>query len=430
MHLQPIAGIDVSKYFSEMVVISPTNEVLARLTIHHNNPSDFDRAIEILKKVEEDFAASPIIVMEATGHYHKILSRFFSCRGWNVSIVNPLQSNSIKNAGVRKVKNDKSDALWIALTSRLINPQTSKPTLDTLECLKNLCRQYYILSDELTSYEYRLISVVDQIMLNFKEVFPDICSKTSLAILENYPTPHDILNADSENLISLIQQTSKKSYKWAKEKYDLLILKAKEFLPFSISNIANVTMLKIYINMILTLQQNLNKIFESINHLVQQSSYSQPSISEDINLLQSIPGIGFISAVTILAEIGDFQKFSKPNKLVAFFGIDPSVNQSGLFVGTKNKISKRGSKLLRRVLFTVALANIRTKRNSKPCNPVLLEYYHKKCQQKPKKVALCAVMRKLVCIIFAVMRDKKPFELRTPEEHIQKYFDKTSAFCS
>lgn len=91
MNLKPIAGIDVSKYFSEMVVISPANEILSRLTIHHNNPSDFDRAIENLKKVEEDFAARPIIVMEATGHYHKILSRFFTSNGWDVAIINPIQ---------------------------------------------------------------------------------------------------------------------------------------------------------------------------------------------------------------------------------------------------------------------------------------------------------------------------------------------------
>ncbi|ADQ06581.1 transposase IS116/IS110/IS902 family protein [Caldicellulosiruptor hydrothermalis 108] len=429
MNLKPIAGIDVSKYFSEMVVISPTNEIIARLTIHHNNPSDFDRAIEILKKVEEDFAARPTIVMEATGHYHKILSRFFTSNGWDVAIINPIQSNSIKNAGVRKVKNDKIDALWIALTFRLTNSTTAQPSSEILDCLKNLCRQYYNLSDELTSYKYRLTSVVDQIMLNFKEVFPDICSKTSLAILENYPTPNDILGADTEKLISIIQQTSKKSYQWAKEKYELLIAKAKEFKSFSISNLANVTMLKVYINMVLTLQQNIDKIFESINQLVQQSSQTQPSISENINLLQSIPGIGFLSAATILAEIGDFEKFSKPNKLVAFFGIDPSVNQSGQFVGTKNKMSKRGSKILRRILFTIALANIRTKRDSKPCNPVLFEYYQKKCQQKPKKVALGAVMRKIICIIFAVMRDKKPFELRTPEEHIRRCFNNTAVYC-
>ena len=74
MNLKPIAGIDVSKYFSEMVVISPGNEILARLTIRHNNPSDFDRAIEILKKVEEDFAARPTIVISS--HRASILSFF------------------------------------------------------------------------------------------------------------------------------------------------------------------------------------------------------------------------------------------------------------------------------------------------------------------------------------------------------------------
>jgi len=97
-----------------------------------------------------------------------------------------------------------------------------------------------------------------------------------------------------------------------------------------------------------------------------------------LELLQSIPGVGLITAATILAEIGDFSAFSKPKKLVAYFGIDPSVVQSGEFAGTRNKMSKRGSKYLRRVLFTIALANVRIKRNGQPTNPVLLEFYNKK----------------------------------------------------
>ncbi len=59
-------------------------------------------------------------------------------------------------------------------------------------------------------------------MLNFREVFPDICSKTALAVLEKYPTPEDILNADRNELISVIQQNSHKSYLWACEKCELL----------------------------------------------------------------------------------------------------------------------------------------------------------------------------------------------------------------
>lgn len=250
-----------------------------------------------------------------------------------------------------------------------------------------------------------------------------------MAILENYPTPNDILSADSEKLISIIQQTSKKSYQWAKEKYDLLIAKAKEFKPFSISNLANVTMLKVYINMVLTLQQNIDKIFEAINQLVQQSSQTQPSISENINLLQSIPGIGFLTAATILAEIGDFEKFSKPNKLVAFFGIDPSVNQSGQLSLHQTKCLNVALKSCEESYLQLLLPISEPK---EILSLVILYYSNtirKSANKSPKKLLFFAVMRKLICIIFAVMRDKKPFELRTPEEHIQRCFNKTAVYC-
>ena len=132
-----------------------------------------------------------------------------------------------------------------------------------------------------------------------------------------------------------------------------------------------------------------------------------------------------MTSATIIAKVGDFSAFAKPEKLTAYFGIDPSVKQSGQFEGTENKMSKRGSRILRRVIFTTALSNVHKKRNGEKCNPVLYEYYHKKCISKPKMVALGAVMNKLVFIIFAVVRDKKPFVFRTPEEHAKMLKEKT-----
>ena len=170
--------------------------------------------------------------------------------------------------------------------------------------------------------------------------------------------------------------------------------------------------------MVKNLQENLDKILKTIHQLIADDmSKDMPVMALTLELLQSIPGIGLITAATIIAEVGDFGAFSNPKKLAAYFGIDPSVMQSGEFIGTRNKMSKRGSRLLRRVLFTAALANIRTKRNGDACNPVLMDFYQRKSQNKPKKVALGAVMHKLVYIIFAVLRDRKPFEVRTPEEH-------------
>jgi len=418
MNYPPVAGIDVGKNFSEMCILSPNNEIYYRIKIYHDSIDSIQKAIGLLQKAEKDFAIRPVVVLESTGHYHKILFHYLSDFGFEVSIINPIQFDSIKNIGIRKVKNDKFDAHKIALLYRFSFIKTTVVPDDVIDCLKSLCRQYYKLGDELTTYKNRLIGIIDQVMLNFTDVFQSVYSNTALAVLDRYPSPKQILKANKQTLISLIEKTSKKGLAWSTEKYELLVLKAKEFKDLSINNPGNLAILKVNISMVRTLQDAQKDILDAINEIILADSLEDnPVLAPIINLLCSIPGIGILTAATILAEVGDFSAFSSPNKLVAFFGIDPSVNQSGEFIGTRNKMSKRGSRLLRRVIFTTALANIRSKRNGDKTNPVLYEFYQKKCTNKPKKVALGAVMRKLVNIIFAVMRDKKPFELRTPEEH-------------
>ena len=426
MDYPPVAGIDVGKNFSEMCILSPNNEIYHRIKIYHDSIDSIQKAIGLLQKAEKDFAIRPVVVLESTGHYHKILFHYLSDSGFEVSIINPIQFDSIKNIGIRKVKNDKFDAHKIALLYRFSFIKTTVVPDDVIDCLKSLCRQYYKLGDELTTYKNRLIGIIDQVMLNFTDVFQNVYSKTALAVLDRYPSPKQILKANKKTLISLIEKTSKKGLAWSTEKYELLVLKAKEFKDLSISNPGNLAILKVNISMVRTLQEAQKNILDAINEIILADSLEDnPVLAPIINLLCSIPGIGILTAATILAEVGDFSAFSSPNKLVAFFGIDPSVNQSGEFTGTRNKMSKRGSRLLRRVIFTTALANVRSKRNGDKTNPVLYEFYQKKCINKPKKVALGAVMRKLVNIIFAVMRDKKPFELRTPEEHKELLFTRS-----
>ena len=107
MNFRPIAGIDVGKFFSEMAILSPSNEVISRMKIHHDSNTDVERAVELLKKTEKEFASRPFVVMESTGHYHKILFHSLCKAGFEVSVTNPIQTDSIKNIGIRKVKNDK-----------------------------------------------------------------------------------------------------------------------------------------------------------------------------------------------------------------------------------------------------------------------------------------------------------------------------------
>lgn len=85
-------------------------------------------------------------------------------------------------------------------------------------------------------------------------------------------------------------------------------------------------------------------------------------------------------------------------------------------------MSKRGSSLARRILHMVALNNLKVDKGTKlPVNPVIYDYYVRKCSSKKKKVAVGAVMHKICNIIFAMLRDNKPFEIITPEEHCDRY---------
>ena len=207
--------------------------------------------------------------------------------------------------------------------------------------------------------------------------------------------------------------------KYARTKYELLLDAATNALNFRYNLSSVYDVLEIHIDFINVFDKKIDLILTKIKEFVDK--HQSEEFVLHIEYLDSISGVGFLSAVTLLCEIGDFTAFTKPKQLYAYFGIDPSVNQSGKFKGTENKMSKSGSRIGRRVLYAIALASIKTKRNGIAINPVLHEYYQMKKKSKAPKVALGAIMHKISNIIFAVLRDKKPFELQTPSQHKLQY---------
>lgn len=127
-------------------------------------------------------------------------------------------------------------------------------------------------------------------------------------------------------------------------------------------------------------------------------------------VIATIPGIGDTLGAVILGEIGDIHRFDSPSKLIAFAGLDVKVNQSGEFSGTKNKISKRGSPYLRRAIWLAA-------QHAAFCDPTLSAYYQSlKSRGKHHLIAISAVARKLCNILFAILRENRPY-LPSPPKH-------------
>lgn len=182
---------------------------------------------------------------------------------------------------------------------------------------------------------------------------------------------------------------------------------------------SNIKRIRLYISFIRKYDEEIASIIDSLHELV--NSNEDTDFVKQIHLIETFKGAGFLSAVSLMGEIGNFSAFSKPKQLFAYFGLDPAVKQSGKFEGTKIQMSKISSSSARRVIHVLTLQSISISRNGEAKNLVLRDYYLKKCESKPKLVAMGAVSHKVCNMIFAILRDNKPFKIISPQEHIKQY---------
>lgn len=122
----------------------------------------------------------------------------------------------------------------------------------------------------------------------------------------------------------------------------------------------------------------------------------------EIEVLRSIPGIDFVSAVTILAELGEVKDFQTPDRLVSWCGLAPSVSQSAGVLKT-GRITKQGSKHVRRML--VQVAHVIARMDNK-----LTAFYEHVAERRGKKKAIVALSRKLLCIIHHLLTNNEKYE--------------------
>lgn len=147
----------------------------------------------------------------------------------------------------------------------------------------------------------------------------------------------------------------------------------------------------------------LEKEIAHIEKLINDLLNSDPSWSNAKKNLESIPGVGPKVSSTVLAIIGADVSGHTVKEVVALAGLDPSEHQSGTSVHKKPRISKKGNALLRRSLYWAALVGIQH-------NPILMSFYEKLLNRgKIKKVALIACVRKILHIIFGVLKNRQPF---------------------
>ena len=377
-------GIDISKYKHDFCIISNTGEVIVENSSFENNKKGFQYLLEQLKPYNK---SEVHIAFEATGHYSLNLELFLINQGYSFMRMNPLVIHQfLKTRSLRRTKTDKADSLTIA---NYLMPVPFKPNSNLLYnifTLKSLCRSREQLIKERSKFQVLLTNELDKSFPELKPLFNNTISSSLLYILEKYKNvEHISLMRDYDSLKSI----SHGKFSYAK------FAKLKELAKNSVGHHDENS--DLLISTYVSLINNLNDKIDSINKQIS-------TIIKELNpRMLSIPGLGEISAATILSEYGDFNNFSSPNKMLAFAGLEPSVIESGT-LQSNGKMVKHGSGHLRYSIMNISMSILRY-------SPTFYDYYLKKRSEgKCHRVALSHVCKKLIRVIYCLEKNNIDFD--------------------
>jgi len=395
-----IIGIDVGKRNHEAAIMDEKGTVKGGKSFRF--PNSHEGIASLLDHIEKYNPNNEEIVfgLEATGHYWLSLYDHISQEGFKLHVINPIQTDSLRNFNIRATKTDSVDSQLIANAVRMGNLSETRLAEDELLELKELGRLRLSHSSMIGDIKKRVISTLDRVFPEYETLFSDVFGTTSMQLLSEYPTPEALASLETEKLANIIATLSRGR---------LGIEKAQELQDRAKNSFGNR-----FAQQALVLQ--IKQLLEQIKLIEGQIAELDAVITEKVSrispVVTTIPGIGSVLGAVIVGEIGDIHRFDSAAKLVAFAGIDPALRQSGEFEGSRIHMSKRGSPHLRRAIWMAAI-------NACKNDPALKEYYQKKrTEGKHHMRALGAVCRKLCHIIYAVMRDNKPYQLivQTPND--------------
>lgn len=307
--MNPVVGLDVAKGESQVQMFLDKKMPYKNSVKVEHTVEGLEELHSYLLDLERQTGMKPPVVLESTGHYHAPIVQFLEAREYIVIIVNPLVSYRAKSSNLRKTKTDAIDAYHLGELYYKEDLEPQKKRGVQLLNLRHLTRQHENMTGIMVQTKLQFQAILDQVFPQYKGVFGDLYSEISLRTLQSYPTSKLVLKTGVEEIAQFIDAHCKaRSFKWAFEKAEALIL-AAERNPFQSTLYQSLLIsLNMYIDLLQAYHQQLSTLESEIDQLAAQL--------EEYELLQSIPGVCEKIAATIISEIGEIDRFNHPKKLV------------------------------------------------------------------------------------------------------------------
>ncbi|MBO7390410.1 MAG: IS110 family transposase [Clostridia bacterium] len=392
-------GIDVAKDKHDCHIMRDDGEVIVDNYTFENSREgflSFDELVKRSKKRKEEVK----IGLEYTGHYSHNLIENLKAKGYPVLALNPLKVNLYrKSKSLRNTKTDKSDARYIAEVTSETEIEKRRYVVNDIHVLRSLTRYRYRILKTVQSTKNRYRRVLQVVFPEFEKHF-NVNYRSAIELIGRYSSPREVLAADRD---ALIRNLNKMSYGRYGKRADELIEAAES--SIGVSNAGDAYELKHIAKHIAFLESEVAMVEEKLRVILDRLH----------SPILSIPGIGVTTGATILAEIGNIKNFENSAKLLAFVGCEPTIYQSGKYVLTRTPMVKKGSKYLRNAIFQAT-------KSAYVIDPTMRAYVdRKRAEGKHFFVALSHGMKKMVRVVFAVLRSGKDYVAPDiPEAELKK----------
>lgn len=392
-------GIDLHKETHTAVIINCWNETLGEITIE-NRPAEFIKLIKKVLKYCKD-GLIPVFGLENAYGYGRSLAVWLLENGYVVKDVNPALSYAQRKSAPMTKKDDSYDAYCVAviLLNQLNELPDAKPE-DSYWTLAQLVNRRENVVIEITRLKNQLHEQLVHSYPSYRKFFSIIDRPTALYFWENYPSPVHLKGVTPKKLAEELRPVSHNNCS---------VNRAKKILD-AVGEDGDTSREHQEVRDFIT-----RKLVKDLEHKNGELTELNAELEKMMKLfdykLTTIQGVDTVTAAKLLAEIGDISRFSNADKLARFAGIAP-VKFSSAGKGKEEK-SKQGNRTLHGIFYFMAVQMVQTSRGSNiPRNPVFHEYFVRKIAEgKTKPQALVCIMRRLVNIIYGMLKNKTEYRM-------------------
>ncbi|MDZ7834724.1 MAG: IS110 family transposase [Alkalibacterium sp.] len=393
-----VLALDISMGKSYAVIYNEET-CLWENTIEHTKTGFNDLLVQITR-----LPVIPDIVFESTGIYSRPLERFCQDNQLPYVLLNPLQAKKqLEEATLRSWKTDRQDAHQLAQSHWRNKRKPKELQSDTYQVLRDLSRFYQEVEEDIKRNRMYLHNCLQLTFPELEHFFSNRLTSYALSIISLFPHPDLVLETTPTKIKNRLMKTTLKkiSDNRARKKAEDLMVYAKDSYPATRVDSVHCQRAIYYAE---KLQDLLQKKENLRIQLIEQAR-----LLEEFILYVSIPGIGELTSALLIGELGDIRRFTTPNQLNAFVGIDIRRYQSGKYIG-KDHINKRGNPKGRKILYFTVKNMIRQQRAAP--NHIVDYYYKLKRQPIPKKdkVATVACMNKLLKCMHSMVRNHTSYD--------------------